>query len=456
MRSRRVLALSLCAASMFAVQAANAEASAVHLWEYRGTVTTVESRDGKATVRYYDSLHLTATRAGTPPTVNSPILRFRSALPMRGSTGPATPMNAVWMQTPGRYAGHMPTPHSMTYALEMADALPLPNPFTKTIKPGTTRIIGLPLFSTIGDLVPLRQQVMRMETVAGRTCYRVERTATRNQPVGLGMLLESYTEILWIDTVDGTVVKYDGRARIAEPSSVVMQITTALQRQAVRTITAEEWTQREQQASLLSKSLPLLEEVPFLSREEAARAQQLLEQFRGSYPNSPYRAAYDSLKEALGRETRVLERTLRQADMVGKPAPAFALRDLTGNTRSLTEFRGSVLLVNFFASWCGPCNDEVPQIEAQFWRKLRPRGLVVLGIDGREENNPIAKARRFRDRHKLTFPLLIDTESKMTAAYHVEAIPVNVVIDRDGIVRYAATGFDSAALNAVLDPLLNP
>ena len=454
MRRHSIIALSMCAAALVAAHPSRRETAVGHTWEYRGTVT-VENIEGEHTVRYLHSLYVTATQANSTSTVRPPILRFRSAAPMGGSAGPPTPKNAIWIHTPGRYAGHLPTPYSLDYGLDMADSLPLPHPFRTALKPTTISTISLPLFSLQGDLVPLRQHVMGIETIAGRPCYRVDRTTTRNQPVGLGMLLGDYKETLWIDTTDSILAKYYGHARIAGPNSVML-ITTALQREAVRPLEADELTQLEQQANLLSKAMSLLNNVPFRDREQSAHAQQLLEQFGKSYPDSPYRAAYDSMWEALDRETKVLDRTLQQADMAGKPAPAFDLSDLSGKTRNLTEFRGRVLLLNFFATWCGPCNEEAPQIEAQFWQKWRPRGLVVLGIDGQEEENALAKARGFRDRHKLTYSLLIDTESKAAAAYHVHAIPVNVVIDREGIVRYIATGFDSAALNAVLTPLLKP
>jgi peroxiredoxin len=162
------------------------------------------------------------------------------------------------------------------------------------------------------------------------------------------------------------------------------------------------------------------------------------------------------MQETLIREIKILDRTLQQAELVGKPAAAFSLTDLNGQKHNLAKFRGRVLLLTFFASWCGPCNDEAPQIETQFWQRWRPRGLMVLGIDGREEGDALIKSRGFRDKHKLTYPLLIDTEGKATAAYHVQASPVNVVIDRDGIVSYVSTGFNSDALKAVLTPLLKP
>lgn len=456
MRRYSVLGWMTLATALFAVRPAKQETPVGHTWEYRGTVT-VTNTDGEQRA-WHHNLHVTATQADKMPADRPPILRFRTAQRGEEADGTATAESAAWIQTPGRYAGHLPAAHSMPYALEMADALPLPRPFTTRLNPREVRTVSLPLFSLNGDLVPLRQQVVGQETIASRPCYRVERTAKRAQPLGAGMLLETYKETLWVDRADGTLMKYQGQAQIAQPSSV-MQITTILQREAVRPIGAEEWRQREQQAGLLREVLRFLDANPFPGKEQAdevAQAQQQLDRFRKTYPDSPYRVACDSLQATLARAVQVLEREQQQADMVGKLAPAFALRDLSGKIRSLAEFRGRVVLLNFFASWCGPCNEEVPHLETEFWEKRRAQGLVVLGIDGKEEDNPLAKAQGFRDGHKLTYPILIDTESKTTAAYRVQAIPMNVVIDRDGIVRYVAAGFDADALNTALRPLLKP
>lgn len=455
MQLYKIIGLAAVSVTLFAMHPARRETPVGHTWEYRGSVTVENTDNAKP---FQNDLLLTATQADTLSGDRSLILRFRAAL-RPTEPGSAPPLASVaWIETPGRYTGHLPAPHSMTYGMEMADALPLPRPFRTAVKPDETRTVGLPLFSLQGDLVPLRQQVTGVETVAAHSCYRVERTTTRNQPVGMGTMLETYKETLWVDTTDGTLVKYQGKAKLAAPNSV-MQIATVFQLTRVQPVEAQEWAQREQQVRLLMEVLYTLDANPFPGRAQAAemeQAQQQLATFNTLSSASPYQAACNALQEELLRTTKILEHDQLQASLVDKAAPAFVLRDLNGKTRRVEEFHGHVVLLNFFASWCSPCNEEAPQIETEFWQKWRGQGLVVLGIDGRDGEDGPAKARGFGERHHLTYPLLVDSEGKATSAYHVQAIPVNVVIDKEGVVRYIATGFDPDAIKGVLNSLLTP
>lgn len=109
-------------------------------------------------------------------------------------------------------------------------------------------------------------------------------------------------------------------------------------------------------------------------------------------------------------------------------APDFTLHNLDGEEVSLSDFRGHPVLLNFWASWCGPCRVEMPHLNqvAQEWDK---RGLVVLTINAGDSS---AKAREFMEDNKLTFPALLDVDGSVFRSYGVYSIPVTFFIDEEG------------------------
>jgi peroxiredoxin len=137
-----------------------------------------------------------------------------------------------------------------------------------------------------------------------------------------------------------------------------------------------------------------------------------------------------------------------------EPAPALTLPDLAGRQESLSAYRGQVVLLNFFASWCGPCNAEAPQLERDVWQRWRRRGVVVIGVDTGESGGAAEAAARFQAQHQLTYPVLVDGNDAAQRAYGVHAFPTNVVIDRRGYVRYTATGYDPAGVDQILGKLI--
>jgi cytochrome c biogenesis protein CcmG/thiol:disulfide interchange protein DsbE len=135
-----------------------------------------------------------------------------------------------------------------------------------------------------------------------------------------------------------------------------------------------------------------------------------------------------------------------------EPAKARAVRVLneTG-TRSIADYRGKVVLLNFWASWCEPCRIESPAIE-QAWRKYRKDGLVVLGAD---VDDLSADANKFIAENKLTYPILRYTSSDATKDFGTRRMPETFVIDRDGnVVTMQRYQIDKAWLEKVLPPVL--
>ena len=116
---------------------------------------------------------------------------------------------------------------------------------------------------------------------------------------------------------------------------------------------------------------------------------------------------------------------------VGMPVDEFRLVDLDGKTHSLSQYRGKVVLVNFWATWCKPCTTEMPAMQASF-DKLRDKGFVVLAINELEDD---AKVREHIKQYGHTFPVLMDRDNKVANQFGVFGLPVSVFIDPQGRVQ---------------------
>jgi len=117
--------------------------------------------------------------------------------------------------------------------------------------------------------------------------------------------------------------------------------------------------------------------------------------------------------------------------VVGSPAADFTLADLEGRTQSLSQFRGKIVLVNFWATWCKPCTTEMPAMQVTY-DKLRDNGFVVLAVNELEDE---AKVREHIRQYGHTFPVLMDRDNRVANMYGVFGLPVSVFIDEKGIVQ---------------------
>jgi len=138
--------------------------------------------------------------------------------------------------------------------------------------------------------------------------------------------------------------------------------------------------------------------------------------------------------------------------LVGRPAPALAGRTLDGSSFDLAALRGKPVLVNFWASWCGPCREEFPLLEAALARHAGA-GLVVVGALFKDDPEP---ARSFVVEEGATWPTVIDPDRGIGEAWKVLAPPQTFFVDRDGIVRDVQVGQvrDAAELDRLLGAIL--
>jgi thiol-disulfide isomerase/thioredoxin len=126
----------------------------------------------------------------------------------------------------------------------------------------------------------------------------------------------------------------------------------------------------------------------------------------------------------------------------GQPAPAWALSDLAGGKIDSGDFKGKVLVVDFWATWCGPCRSEIPGY-VSLQKQYGPDGLVVVGVS-LDQDTPAATAReavqRFADQMKINYRLAIGDDRIAEAFGGVEAIPTTFIIDREGRIAFHKVG----------------
>jgi peroxiredoxin len=125
----------------------------------------------------------------------------------------------------------------------------------------------------------------------------------------------------------------------------------------------------------------------------------------------------------------------RKANL-GTPAPDFALTDLDGEKVNLSDYKGRVVLIDFWATWCPPCRDSIPFLE-NLYLKYKDNGFVVIGISF-DEN--IEMVKRFKERYNMTYPILMG-EEWIKNDYGVTGVPETFIIGRDGILKSKHIGF---------------
>jgi peroxiredoxin len=154
-----------------------------------------------------------------------------------------------------------------------------------------------------------------------------------------------------------------------------------------------------------------------------------------------------------------LDEAVRDLDLIRparpKRADDFAVKLVQGDTLTLREQRGKAVMVNFWATWCPPCREEMPAME-RLYRRHHSRGFVLLAVS---VDTDASLVKPFLAEHKLTFPVALDAKMDLANAYGVRALPASFLIDRDGNLAALALGpraWDGNAAHALVDRLLTP
>lgn len=136
---------------------------------------------------------------------------------------------------------------------------------------------------------------------------------------------------------------------------------------------------------------------------------------------------------------RPTDEELMQNALLDKPAPAFTAPALDGGPPlTLDALRGNVVLVDFWATWCGPCTEQFPHLN-EWHRTYKDKGLRIVALSDEEPD----LVREFAAAAKLAYPIALDPDNKIRAAYLVPGMPTTVLIDKAGIVRYVRVGVAS-------------
>jgi len=131
------------------------------------------------------------------------------------------------------------------------------------------------------------------------------------------------------------------------------------------------------------------------------------------------------------------------------PAPAFKLDSMAGKPVSLDQYKGQVVMINFWASWCGPCRQEMPILE-KLHSKYKPMGFTMIGINVEPDST---LGMNWLKTTPVTFPILFDTKSEVSKLYSVAGMPSTVIVDRKGNLRWLHRGYKPGDENEYLDQI---
>ncbi len=118
-------------------------------------------------------------------------------------------------------------------------------------------------------------------------------------------------------------------------------------------------------------------------------------------------------------------------------APAFTLQSADGRTVSLAQFKGDVVMINFWASWCGPCRQEMPLLD-DIYKQYKDMGFTLLGVNVEPDAHD---ANAWLKKTPVSYPILYDPKSRVSQLYRVQAMPATVIVDRNGVVRFMHNGY---------------
>jgi len=141
--------------------------------------------------------------------------------------------------------------------------------------------------------------------------------------------------------------------------------------------------------------------------------------------------------------------SLASSGLTGQTAPDFVLKSATGENLRLSEYRGDVVMINFWATWCGPCRQEMPLLDELYGRYQRV-GFNLLGVNIDDDSR---RAMAMVNELGIKFPVLFDEDKKVSKLYEVEAMPLTLLLDREGTVRHIHHGYQPGYEQKYLDEI---
>lgn len=131
----------------------------------------------------------------------------------------------------------------------------------------------------------------------------------------------------------------------------------------------------------------------------------------------------------------------------GDKVPNFSITSLDGKDISISDLKGKVVLINFFATWCGPCMKELPEVESQLWPKFKNENFAMISI-GREHTKEQLEA--FNQKKGFTFPIAPDPKREVYAKFASQYIPRNFIVDKEGEIVWQGVGFSQEELDHMI------
>ena len=133
---------------------------------------------------------------------------------------------------------------------------------------------------------------------------------------------------------------------------------------------------------------------------------------------------------------------------VGQQAPVFTAEMLGEGSFDLAAHQGEVVLINWFATWCGPCKAEMPHLQTEVWERFEKDGLVMVSVAREEKADVVAP---FVKKYEATWPFALDPERKAFAKYATAYIPRNIVVDRTGKIVFQSQGYEEKEFKAMIE-----
>ncbi len=304
----------------------------------------------------------------------------------------------------------------------------------------------------------IQYTVKGKEKLGDSQCFLVTRTLPKPLPIPQSKEAQfsKIADTLWVDEKTGIVRKIQRETVLQIREGQILTINLQLELKSTKVLDEQTFAQRLKELdaikSVRQKLVPILSQP---SEETLDAAGKAIGEFLQKFPNSPYRPHLETWQRVTEILKRQVQRQQQQGALIGKPAPDFELPTVDSKRKvKLSDLKGKVVVLNFFAHWCGPCNAEAPHLEKEFWQTYKDKGVVVVGVAIWAEGDPFKLAREFIQKHNLTYLVLVDAENKTPNLYNVEGVPTNVVVDKDGKIQYLQAGFDPEGLKKAIEKAL--